>query len=50
MFTFLFYFCSALLGVLLHLAGVGIFEQPVMFLAILVTVAAQVFFFWISKQ
>ena len=50
MFTFLFYFCSALLGVLLHLAGVSALEQPVMFLAILVTVAAQVLFFWQSRQ
>ncbi len=44
MFTFLLYCCSALLGVLLHLAGVNFAEQPGMFLAIVATVAAQLFF------
>jgi hypothetical protein len=50
MFTFLLYCCSALLGVLLHLAGVNFAEQPGMFLAIVATVAAQLFFFWQSNQ
>jgi len=50
MFTILFYVCSALLGVLLHLAGVSFLEQPGIYLAIVTTVAAQVFFFWQSTQ
>jgi hypothetical protein len=50
MFTFLFYVCSALLGVLLYLAGVSFLDQPGMYLAIVATVAGQVFFFWRSAQ